>query len=313
MVPSELTMKHLRRAVPVLGLLALAALFFSLPETPSILTCKSCSSNSPYLSLIGSGYFAGLIALSLLFPAFPGRHLARGGLTWAALLAASLTYIHYPQWCAACLICHSCNILIWTIWIVNPAQKNQPESSSFRERMCLALFAPISVIALFSCLNLTFMAYGFKTSRAFIATALKPGDALPEFTMQTANGLTIANTDALHKGMVINFISPDCPHCKEQLVILDAVARELDGKLYRFINVSPQIAPALIQRSSSTEWVEDRENNLRNLFTISGYPTLIVVGTDGKIAQAIPGVPDRLKDLLLAGLLKELKNEPPAK
>ena len=27
---------------------------------------------------------------------------------------------------------------------------------------CLTLFAPISVVALFSCLNLTFMAYGFR-------------------------------------------------------------------------------------------------------------------------------------------------------
>lgn len=302
-------MKRLRYWVPVLGILALAALFFKLPETPNVfglLGCKTCGSNDPYLPLFGAGYFAALIAVSLLFPTFPGRLVARGGLVWAVLLASALTYMLLPGWCAACLVAHACNILIWTIWVVVLPAAREPSASTIKERLCLALFAPISVVALFSCLNLTFMAYGFKVNRNIAASSLRLGDAAPAFTAPISGGpRSFSTADAAQTAAtVINFVSPDCSFCKEQLHVLNAVATQLASGPYRFINVSPMLLPELVQNAPATEWVEDKGGKLRELFKVSGYPTMFVVGTDGKIAQVIPGVPEQLKAYLLTSLVK---------
>jgi hypothetical protein len=88
------------------------------------------------------------------------------------------------------------------------------------------------------------------------------------------------------------------------LPILNGVAAELPRDSCRVVNVSPALAPELIQRSPDTEWVEDKENKLRGLFRVAGTPTLFVVGTDGKIAQIIAGVPDHLETKLRSSLVK---------
>lgn len=308
MVPGSI--KQFRHWVPVLGIIALIALFLKLPETPNLfgyLGCKTCTSSDPYLPLIGAGYFAALIAVSMLFPSFPGPLIAKGGLTWAVLLAAAMTYVNYPGWCPDCLIGHICNILIWTIWVVvPPSTKKSNITTSIRERACLAFFAPISIVALFSCLNLTFMAYGFKINRNFSATSFKVGEAIPPFAMETNENRSFASQDlAQTTGIVINFVSTNCPYCKEQLPILNSVAAQLAGGSYRFINISPQVPHELVQLSKETEWVLDKEGKLRDLFKVSGYPTLFIVGADGKIRQIIPGVPSQLKEQLLTALRKD--------
>jgi peroxiredoxin len=299
-------MKRLRYFVPIFGLFALIALFFKLPETPNlfgILGCKTCSVSDPYLTLIGAGYFAALVAVSLLFPSFPGLRTARGGLTWAVLLALSLTYLNLPSLCPECLIGHACNILIWTIWVIVPAKK-KIVATTFRERLCVTLFAPISVVALFSCLNLTFMAYDFKTDRNVPAMSLQLGDDMPAFVTQTIGGRSISKTDASRNAsVIINFISSDCSHCKEQLLILNEVASQLSNGAYRFINVSSSVPNELVQNFSSMEWVEDAQGKLRKLFNVSGYPSLFVVA-NGKIALSIPGVSEQFKEDLLVSLAK---------
>jgi thiol-disulfide isomerase/thioredoxin len=302
-------MSKIRDVAPVLlGLLAMVALFLKLPETPdffSTFACKTCATSDPYLPLIGSGYFALLVAVSLLFPSFPGPKAARAGLLWATLLAAVLTVIDQPGWCIDCLVGHACNILIWTIWLAIPPAANQvPTSSTLRERFCLAIFAPISVVALFSCLNLTFMAYGIKHNRALAATTLQAGDAIPTFNAQT-NRRGITNSDITQTaGTVINFVAQDCPYCKEQLPSVEAVATQLVKGSYRIINVSPSLSPEIIQRSPTSEWVEDKTGNLRQLFHVSGFPTMFVVGSNGKIEQIFTGVPEKFKETLLTLLVQ---------
>src|SRR5579883_451984 len=114
--------------------------------------------SDPYLPLIGAGYFATLVATSLLFPSFPGRLMARAGLAGAVLLAVGMTYAALPNVCIPCLFAHICHIAIWTIWASIPAEASV--AHNVKERVFLAIFAPFSIVALFSCLNLTFMAYG---------------------------------------------------------------------------------------------------------------------------------------------------------
>jgi hypothetical protein len=50
-----------------------------------------------------------------------------------------------------------------------------------------------------------------------------------------------------------------------------------------------------MQQSLKAEWFEDKEEVLRELFNVTGYPTLFVIGNDGKIQKVISGVSDELK------------------
>ncbi len=282
MVSKRHPINSLRSVVPILGVIALIALFLMLPESPGF-GCKTCSSNGPYIPLIGAGYFSVLIGLSLLFPTFSSRSVARGGLTWAVALAVVLTYMRLPGWCLLCLIGHVCHIAIWTIWAMVPPLKSETRASSLKERFCLLIFAPVSVIALFCSLNLTFMAYGFKIDRPVASGGLQIGDPAPAFTEVLAEGAS---------SFVVNFVSADCPYCKEQLAIL---GKQFEGSSFRIFNVSPELSDELISGFSSAEWIEDTEGSLRKQFKVSGYPTLFVVGVDGKISRVIAGVSDELK------------------
>ncbi len=284
-------MKFPRYFVSVFAILALAALFLKLPEISGI-KCRSCFSVDPYLALIGSCYFGLLFAVSLLFPTFPGKRVSRSGLTWAVSLAAALTYAGLPHWCPACLIAHACNIAIWMIWVFCPSKTKDESRLNMQERLYLTALAPISVIALFSSLNLTFMAYGFKINNN-LSSGLNEGDVAPkEFMAGSFDG----------RRVILNFISKDCPYCKEQLPILSSVASEFSGGSYRFINVCPTLTPELLQSSSALEWLEDGEGKIRKLFKVSGFPTMFMIGEGGKIELIVREVPDELKSRLLARL-----------
>ncbi len=300
-------MKYIRcYFVPILGFVALIALFLKLPEPSksfNALSCQTCSASNPYFLLFGAAYFAGLIALSLLFPSLPGPRMARGGLIWAVLLALTLTYIDFPRICTICLIGHGCNILMWTIWVTTPPISGGVSNSSARERLCLLLFAPVSVVALFSCLNLTLMAYSVKNNPVVSATSLHIGDAAPAFKVRTSDGRTVSNMDA-NSRMIVNFVSPDCSHCKEQLLTLSAIIPQIRESACRFINIAPILPKGALEYPSDIEWVEDKSGALRKLFGVSGYPTLFVIGANSKIVQIVPGVDKDLKSLVLASLFR---------
>jgi peroxiredoxin len=297
----------MRNAVPVLAGLVLLALFLSLPGAPSVfglLGCSTCSASDPYLLLLGAGYFAGLVAVALLFPQFPGPGAARAGLTWAVVLALGLTCVKWPEWCPICLFSHACHVLIWLIWLLVPPAVVELPASTVRERLFLMLFAPLSVIALFSTLNLTFQVYGFKF-RTLAPTTLKAGDTVPSFTAQTHKGRSLSNSDtAQNTRLILNFVSPKCPHCEEQLPIVNSTAAHLGNANYRIVNVCPQLVPELEKLAPDTEWIEDQGNQLRDLFQVSGTPTLFVLGSNGKITEVILGVPAELETKLRVSLGK---------
>lgn len=301
-------MTQVRSGVPVLGLIALVVLFLNLPQSPVV--CKTCSSGDLSLSLFGAAYFAVLVAASFLFPNFPGPLLARGGLVWAVLLALALTWVKWPTLCALCLIGHGCNVLIWLIWNLAPAAEETP-ALTLKERLCLTLFAPLSVLTLFSTLNLTLLAHRAREPEVQ-TTGLHSGDPVPKFSAQTIKGRPLSETDlAPSDGVVLNFVSPDCPHCEKQLPILNELASELGAGRCRFVNVSPTVPAELAQRSAAMEWVEDRDGKLLAQFQVTGRPTLFLLGADGKIAYIIPGAPDQMKEMLRSILVKPKGATPP--
>lgn len=276
----------MRRVVLVLAFFALTALFFKMPETPQLFGfCQACSGSDPWLPLLGAAYFALLLAIGFFFPQFPGRWTARGGFIGAVLLAWMLLS---SELCVPCLAAHGCNIAIWLIWCFQTRRISRETAT--KEKLCFCLFAPLLAVTLFSCLNLMLMVYSVKNP---VSIGLQPGELAPVFAFPVSDGPV---TDRV----VISFIAPDCPHCKKQMEVMEAVARELQGGAYRFIYVTPFL-PA--QKSGGIEWVEDRDGFFRELFKVAGTPTLIVVGADRRVVLSIPGVPEALKAYLLASLM----------
>lgn len=293
-------MKIARAWILVLEIIALILLFLKLPETPnpfSFFGCKTCTVGNIYLVLIGTSYFSLLIALSLLFPSFPTPQMARAGLSFAIMLALALTLINYPNWCLACLMIHACHILIWTLWLTTRSTAIGLRTSPFAERIFLTLFAPICMVTLFSCLNLTFMAYNMRINHTLSSTSLKQGDEVPGFHLPIADSVHPSSRSTT--GMIVNFVSSDCPYCQIQLSILNNLSSQLSQN-YRIINISPLPPAESTILPPLTEWIEDKEGTLRALFKVSGYPTLFVLKEDGKIGQVITGVPDQLKTTLLS-------------
>lgn len=275
--------KYLRFSAPVLGIVAMAAMFLKMPATPPIFGCKFCASGTSYLPLFGAAYFAALTAIPLLFPGFPGRQMAKGGLVFAATLAFAMIYLDFPKICALCLTAHGCHILMWTIWAACPAK--DVERGPYGKKISLLMLAPLSAAALFIGVNHLVM----KPER----DVLQIGESLPSFSTQTISGRAISNADSKSVKIVLNFISPDCPYCQEQQEKLKELLPALDTSS-RFVNVTPKIPDNLSEYPPNIEWVEDPDEKLLELFHVSGYPTLFV-GKDGKIIQVVLGVPDHLK------------------
>lgn len=56
---------------------------------------------------------------------------------------------------------------LWTIWLYSTAANQKgADQFNFERAVLLGYLCYISVVALFSCLNLTFMAYGIKHNRS---------------------------------------------------------------------------------------------------------------------------------------------------
>lgn len=288
-----------RSAVPWLGGLALLALFFKLPETPDVFGvfgCAACTASSPYLPLLGAGYFALLVATALAFPGFPGPLTARAGLVWAVALAVCLTWFGLPGWCVACLIAHACNIAIWIIWLAVPAVATPPPANVGALR-CLVLIAPVSVVALFSCLNLTFLVYDWKAPALGLGGP-KPRDTIPDLTLETTEGVRIRIGE---QPLALNFVSPECHYCKEQLPLVEEARRTLGSDDIRIVNITPGLTDEMKALAPGATWIPDTGGQIRTQLGIAGVPTLLIVNPDLTVASVHQGVPKTLtKDVVKA-------------
>lgn len=283
--------------IPILGLLALAALFFSLPEIPDffgIFKCKSCVSNHPYMSLIGAGYFTLLITISVLFPQFPSKAIAIGGFIWAASLAVFLTVFQMPKICVLCLFCHVCHVAMWGIWIF--ASIPSIKMIMGRERLILVLIAPVSIMALFGCMNLTFLIYNLKKNIAHSSSGIQVGDSV-----SLGNSLKPFE-GKLNENLFINFISPQCPFCLKQLKKIESLLKENQNYPISIINVVPTLPDEITEKYFFMEWISDDSGDLRRQFKLAGVPTLIMLRKDGKILNVLTGINEEFEENFITGL-----------
>ncbi len=267
----------------LLSACALIALFFKLPGVPEffgITQCTSCSTSTPYLPMFGAGYFAALFTLILCFRSLPVRSLKWGGYVWSIGLALILTTLS-PSLCYICLIAHFCHIGVWHFW--KPSAEYSEELKEIKT--AIVFTSTVSVMALYSTLNFMFLVYGLEVKNP-LATSIKEGGHIQPFAFETLSSDELKE----HSGVVLNFVSSNCPYCKEQIPHLNGLAEEFQSSTIRFVTICSQLEADLQTLGPQLEWIEDVEGQLSSLFRISGYPTCILLDGSGKVLKVIAGI-----------------------
>ncbi len=143
------------------------------------------------------------------------------------------------------------------------------------------------------------------------------GKKAPAFTLTTVEGKTLASADfSKHPATVLNFVAPNCGYCKRQVPGVDKVRAAYESKGVRFVNVvqtmrkeySIEDTISIFKKAGSNlELAKDDGNKVGKLYKAVSFPTMIVVGKDGKITNAIIGAKPNLDALLKAQLDKMIK------
>jgi len=141
------------------------------------------------------------------------------------------------------------------------------------------------------------------------------GKPAPEFALKTLAGKPVGNGEfPKYKATVLNFVAPNCGFCKKQLPAVEAIRKQYEEKGVRFVNVAQKMRTAFSVEEttkvfegagSNLELATDFTNEVGGKFQATSYPTMMVVGADGKIQHVNIGAKQDL-DTLLKGQLDAL-------
>jgi len=146
------------------------------------------------------------------------------------------------------------------------------------------------------------------------------GKVAPTFTASTKGGKAVTNASLKDTVTVLNFFAPNCGFCKRQLPVVEKVrAQYVKNKNVRFVNISQtmrkkytdeQIAATLKQLGAQSELVTNPDNSLGKLFKATSFPTMFVVGKDGKVADVVIGAKRGLDQTLKTRIDRILNGKP---
>jgi thiol-disulfide isomerase/thioredoxin len=153
------------------------------------------------------------------------------------------------------------------------------------------------------------------------------GHPSPAFALKTTDGKAIENGNlAESKATVLNFFAPNCGFCKKQIPRLETIRKEYAGKPVRFVNVKEAMGKEYTDEEAMTTLKEvgwegdmaaDAGNAVGGKFNVRGFPTMVIVGSNGKVQAVnvgnIADLETKMKeqlDTLIAG--KELAAAPAA-
>ncbi len=141
------------------------------------------------------------------------------------------------------------------------------------------------------------------------------GKPAPSFSLTTLTGKSIGSDGFKnHPATVLNFVAPNCGFCKRQLPNVEKIRTTYEAKGVRFVNVSQTMRKEysveeahgiFTKAGSGMEFAEDKGNAVGRSYKATSFPTMIVVGRDGKIANVNIGAKQNI-DTLLSGQLDKL-------
>ncbi len=150
--------------------------------------------------------------------------------------------------------------------------------------------------------------------KAAAAPAKRPAEMLvgtkaPDFSIQTTAGKALTSADfGKHPATVLNFVAPNCGFCKKQIPNVDKVRAEYEAKGVRFVNVYQKMGQkdfpveeatdVFKQAGSNLELARDENNTIGTQYKAQSYPTMVVVGKDGKIEHVNIGAKPDIETVL---------------
>jgi thiol-disulfide isomerase/thioredoxin len=118
------------------------------------------------------------------------------------------------------------------------------------------------------------------------------GQMAPAVNTQTVEGRPVNNDTFKENVTVLDFFAVNCGFCKKQLPRVETVRRDYDGKAVRFIAVGQtmrtpysesDMRAKLDEFGFKGELVYDPGNTLGGAFQARSFPTMVIVGKNGKV------------------------------
>ena len=130
---------------------------------------------------------------------------------------------------------------------------------------------------------------GSVASEADSAPLARPsvGDPAPAFAISTLDGTTLRLADLQGQVTVVNFWSPDCKPCKDELPALQAVWEEYRAQGVAFVGISvPYLADEVQSMIADFGITYPNALDLATpaQYGITGVPETFLIGSDGDVA-----------------------------
>ncbi len=137
----------------------------------------------------------------------------------------------------------------------------------------------------------------------FDPTVLRPGDSVPNFTLQTLDGKPVTFSSLQGQAVVLNFWATWCPPCRREMPLLDEVQKKYGSRGLTIVGIDldepASVARAYVSSIGVTYpiWVDtpgadagfDRTRELYNRFGGVGLPTTFFVDAKGVIRGSYIG------------------------
>jgi thiol-disulfide isomerase/thioredoxin/outer membrane lipoprotein-sorting protein len=128
------------------------------------------------------------------------------------------------------------------------------------------------------------------------------GKAAPDFSLRDLEGRTVDLRALRGQPVLLDFWATWCGYCLQALPSLELLHRGLKDKVVVFgiDNEEPELAREYLQKYGYTlRTLVDRKNQAVNLYHVNGWPTTVLIDSDGKIVFYGDGFePEKLRDAL---------------
>jgi len=148
---------------------------------------------------------------------------------------------------------------------------------------------------------------------------LKAGSPIPPFNLKTAQGKAVTNGTAMRETTILNFVAPDATLCRSQITKLESIRKKLEEFKVHVIYVREKFRKAMTDDAATAELQKqglnvetaqvfhDVGNKLGKTFGVATYPTLIILGRDGKVKDVLYGIPKDFEDRVEVKVLPKSK------
>jgi len=124
------------------------------------------------------------------------------------------------------------------------------------------------------------------------------GKAIPSFSLTTTAGKPLSKSTAKKQVTVLDFFAVNCGFCKKQVPRLETVRQKYESKGVRFVTVSQTMRKSFTDAETKAkikqlgfkgELAIDSANTVGPLFKATSYPTMVVLGKNGRVGAVNVG------------------------